>query len=145
MRRVESGFTLIEMMIVVVIVSILMLVALPAYQDSVIRAKRSAARTALSEIMSRQEQFFINNKSYATTLAELGLPASYFVNENAETATSTADRVYQIALVLDSGVFDAATATPQNTQTKDTRCATYTLNVTGAKSNSGGGSVTECW
>lgn len=71
LRRPHSGFTLIELMITVAIVAILAAVALPSYQQYVIRANRAAAQSEMMDIANRQQQFFLANRSYATTLAAL--------------------------------------------------------------------------
>ena len=68
----QSGFTLVELMVVVVIVAVLGSIAIPGYTDYVARARRETAQQQLLEIASRQEQFFMDNKTYASSLASLG-------------------------------------------------------------------------
>lgn len=64
MKRVQQGFTLIEIMISVAIVGILMAVAIPAYTDYVIRGRLSEAFTALGGAQPAAEQFWSNNRTY---------------------------------------------------------------------------------
>ena len=64
LMRNQSGFTLIELMVVVVVVAILMAVALPAYQNQVIRGHRSAAKAEMLEIANREQQYLLSNRSY---------------------------------------------------------------------------------
>lgn len=68
-----------EMMIAVAIVGILAAIALPQYQQHVIRASRSAAQSEMMSIASRQEQYLLANRAYANqTTLELSytLPVS---------------------------------------------------------------------
>ena len=67
----SKGFTLIELMIVVVVVAILAAVAYPSYRESVRKGNRRAAQSEMMEIVNREHQFFIANRSYADT-ATLG-------------------------------------------------------------------------
>lgn len=148
-----QGFTLIELMIAVAIMAVLIAVALPAYNQYVITAKRSLARAELLKVMARQEQFFVDNKKYAaTTLADLGYPGvTYAINGHGDaSAANAADRTYVIRLAA----APAATATsytleavPQLKQADDTKCQTLTLSSLGVKGLTGGatGSVADCW
>ncbi|MDR0378642.1 MAG: prepilin-type N-terminal cleavage/methylation domain-containing protein [Candidatus Accumulibacter sp.] len=60
----NDGFTLIEIMVVVVIVAILSAIAVPTYKDYVIRSKITQAISGLSAVQVRMEQCYQDNHSY---------------------------------------------------------------------------------
>jgi type IV pilus assembly protein PilE len=62
-----DGFTLIEAMITVAVISILSAIAFPSYQDYIVRGKVVEAQTSLSDFQVRMEQFFQDNRLYALT------------------------------------------------------------------------------
>lgn len=63
-KRANKGFTLIEIMIVIAILGIIVSIALPAYQDSVRKAKRADAQGALLSFANAMERYFTTNGSY---------------------------------------------------------------------------------
>jgi type IV pilus assembly protein PilE len=139
-----SGFTLIELMIVVAIVAIVLAIALPGYQEQVRKTKRSIARGELLEVAARQEQYFVNNKQYAIDLTSLGYPTNgYGVDQNTNAVAAGAG-IYNIQLA--GGATTIAytlEADPTGGQVRDTRCGMLTITSTGIKGAVG--SVSECW
>lgn len=71
-----GGFTLIEVLIVVVIVGILAAIALPAYGDYVIRTKLLDAHTKLGDLRVQQEKYFLDNRRYNSTGTTCGIDAA---------------------------------------------------------------------
>lgn len=63
MKRIK-GFSLIELMIAVVIVGILVVIAVPSYQNYVIKANRAAAQAFMMDVDNRQKQYLLDARSY---------------------------------------------------------------------------------
>lgn len=142
----EQGFTMIELMIVVVVVAIIMAVGLPAYQGQVIKTKRALGRAELIAVLGRQEQFFVNNRQYSNTLAGLGYADPYSIDDEAnDVATSSSKRIYTISLATVSATSFTVQAVPQLGQARDTLCGTLQITHTGVKSESGTGDTDDCW
>lgn len=68
----DSGFTLIELMIVLAIVSILAAVAFPSYKDSINRSRRSDGLIAVEKAAAMQEQHYFQANQYATDINDIG-------------------------------------------------------------------------
>jgi type IV pilus assembly protein PilA len=72
MKRVQQGFTLIELMIVVAIVGILAAIALPAYQDYVIRSKMSEALAAIAACKTSVAEYSSSHTAYPVDTTAAG-------------------------------------------------------------------------
>jgi type IV pilus assembly protein PilE len=121
--------TLIELMIVVAIIAILAAIGYPSYRDYVRRSHRAEGKAMLMDAAALQEKFFSNNNTYATTLANLGAPAT---SENG---------YYALSIPAADGTSFTLTVTAQGGQSDDTRCATMSITNTGATTATNA----DCW
>jgi type IV pilus assembly protein PilE len=149
-RSAFAGFTLVEMMIVVLIVAILGSIAVPAYNSSVRKSRRTEAKTALSDFAAREERLYATQNAYSADPVALG-----YTTAGGSWPVSTGT-YYQIQAPVIQGTQLTATGTtpptfsvtvvpsPGSSQLNDTPCASFTVTQTGAQSATGT-DPTSCW
>lgn len=101
MKKMQQGFTLIELMIVVAIIGILAAVAIPAYQDYTIRAKLSEAIVGLSPAKSAVSEFYLSQGSMPSTASDAGFTTamnSKYVYTVGYTRTSKTESQLRISI-----------------------------------------------
>ena len=117
--RRPRGFTLIELMIVVVIVSLLAAVAYPSFMSQIRKSRRSDAIAEMSLLQQAQERWRANNPAY-TTLSATSQGGYYAL---ASAAGGVAASTYTV------------TATAQSSQTSDAGCQVLRIQVANGNTN----------
>jgi type IV pilus assembly protein PilE len=69
--RNERGFTMLEMMMVLVVIVVLTSIALPAYNSTMVRSNRAAAQSYLMDLANREEQYLSDARTYTTSVGAL--------------------------------------------------------------------------
>lgn len=89
-KRLQNGFTLIELMVVVAILGVLATIAYPSYQDYIVRGQIAEATSTLADTRVRLEQWFQDNRTYdGAPVCNAQLPTpKYFAVACATTPTT---------------------------------------------------------
>ncbi len=129
----SAGFTLTEVMIVVAIVGVLTAIAIPNYNEYVIKSARTEAITALLDAANKQEQYFVDNRKYTATLADIS------VNAKSDNGS------YSISITSDGNIFTLTATAYSGVALKDSGCTAFSITDAGIKNSTGGESKETCW
>ncbi|HZW24219.1 MAG TPA: type IV pilin protein [Gallionella sp.] len=101
-----KGFSLIELLVAMIIVGILAAIAIPSYNNYMVRGSRAAAQTELLEMASLQEKIYLNSSAYSPNVSTAynGTASGGLGKTN----STTSDGMYDLAL---SGVGQTYTLT----------------------------------
>jgi type IV pilus assembly protein PilE len=143
-RRIQAGFTLVEMAIVATLISILAAFAIPAYKDSVDRSHRSGARQSLMSAAQWMERHYSSNNTYCASATNCGTDP---LPESLKAVPASGARAYTITVSTPSATQYLLTATPVSTgpMRSDTRCNALTLDHRGVQAVTGTAAANTCW
>jgi len=129
----SRGFTVVELLVVVVIVGVLAAIALPAYKNQMQKTRRSDAKSALIGAAGQMERYMTEHGTYSTaTLTLISVPAT------------TQNGYYTLSLANLTASSYTLRAAPAGNQVGDP-CGTMTYTDQGVKGVTGSLSVSDCW
>lgn len=126
------GFTLIELMIVVIVVAILLTVAVVSYQSSTIKTNRSQAKTDLVVLTQQLERYYLVNNTYVG----FSIPTTQQQSPSAGAANYTIGFASGPSVTLYT-----LRATPASSQQKKDSCGNLNIDQAGTKT----AATTDCW
>jgi type IV pilus assembly protein PilE len=152
--RQDEGFTLIELMVVVVIATILISLAVPSYMTYIRQSRRTEAKTALLDIAGREESYFATNAvQYTSTAANLGFAAfnvPFGSGYYQLTVCSPANAACTAGLAMPNppaapSYTIVATPVAGTSQANDAQCTAFAVDSAGQQYATGTGGTAYCW
>ena len=134
-RRIQQGFTLIELMIVIAIIGILAAIAIPMYQDYTIRSKVTEGIAAASPCKLGVAEFYSANSSFPSSLASAG--CTTVATTYVASVGVAGQGVVTVTLTSASGLGPAGGGTIVLTPTAVTGAVDWTCNGGGALTGAG--------
>jgi type IV pilus assembly protein PilE len=131
----HRGFTLVELMIVVLIIGILSAIAVPGYRQYVLRVARTDAKRDLLSNAQTLERCFTRFNAYDNAACVILVPAGPVNNP---------ESTYALSAQLTPNNF-LLTAAPINGQVDDTECGSLTVDQAGRQNITGTGVALSCW
>jgi len=151
-KQLTEGFTLIELMIVIVIIGILAALAYPAYIDQVRKSRRADCAGVITGLAAAMERNFTEFNTYlglagtdappAAVNTGTPRPSIYPAKCPIEGATT---KYYDLTISAATATTYTLTATRFGDQANDGICGDLTLTNTGIKGITGTGAVNRCW
>jgi type IV pilus assembly protein PilE len=144
-----TGFTLIELMVALVVVTVLIMIAIPAYQNQIRESRRTEAKTALLDLAGREETLYSTQNLYSMVPSQIGYGAGAF-------PLAVGNNYYTVNVQVPNPAAPAGqpsflvTATPVagSSQAQDAPCQSFSVDQLGNQTAlDGGGAVntTTCW
>ncbi len=142
MNKNSRGFTMLELIITMAIVAILTAIAVPSYNQYVIKANRNVAKSDLMELQQWMERNYSLTNSYLTMPSGTAVTAAALPFDN-----SPRNGTAYYAITFSAGPTASTytlTATP-NANQNDVACGTLSVTNASVQTSSGTGTAAYCW
>jgi prepilin-type N-terminal cleavage/methylation domain len=129
MKR-QTGFTLLELMIVVTVIGILAAVAYPSYLEHMKKARRAEAQSLMLDVVNREEQYMLDKRAYTDSFGDISVKREEF--DCISDPTECTNDWYDVTITLSAGPPPGytITATAKGSQASD---GDQTIDSTGTK------------
>jgi type IV pilus assembly protein PilE len=137
----NKGFTLTEIIIVLVIIAILVAIAMPIYHQRMLKAQRSDGKLALMTLATAMEKYYGTHHTFKTATIGKDDPKTDVLS-----SAKSPEGYYQLRIITQDKDSFVIEAHPLGKLVKeDVKCGSFRLNHMGNRSITGHGTLQECW